>query len=271
MKSLFTLLTLSLLTLIFVSCSDDAVNPEDGTDLLLPLKTGTYWIFEQYSLDSLNNRTQSTPEIIDSIAITGTAVKLDKMASVFSTFRKLGQPAEVPNQFYYTENQKIYTHSDFINNMINFSSLPVDLPIKIEEQWLLMIDPNVETWDIYQRTFSNDTVDFQGMATLVLNGTMTIKGKKAGTETLKVDGKDHKAHKYTLTISADLNVKVSIPGNPITIDDKIKFTRNFHLWFINKGGNVKQYLETLNLKIPFVGNQVINGYEATAVRYHVVE
>jgi hypothetical protein len=268
MKSLRALLLILLTVAFFASCSDDSSvsNPEDNTDNLLPMKSGNNWIYFTESLDS-NNIAVPGSEVTDSTFVSGTEEKLGKTATILSTVRLQGTGVP-PEQYYYTESSKIYAHSTIIENLIMFDGLPFELPITIPEQWFLLINPNADTWDVAIIPVNDDTVAFSGFQ-LIMDGTLSLKGKKAGTETIQIGTVNHKSHKYTITINFDFQVKLTVPGNPVAIEDVIKFDRDVNFWFVNNIGNVRIRLDSKRIKLPVVGTNPYPGYETDLLRYYV--
>ena len=156
--------TAFFLLLIFVaaltSCSDDPIsNPNDNNNTILkdffPNKAGNYWIYESYLLNDDNEKIVETVKI-DSMVNTGTELKAEKTADVYRTYNELKE--EISVQHYYKEDStKLFIHSDYINFLINknLGGFPIELPFKISDSWLKIVDYNQNTWKVFDTTFTN--------------------------------------------------------------------------------------------------------------------
>ncbi len=270
MKSKFNLfMLLSFLSIFIFNCSENAVvDDEDNSDNLFPLEVleGKYRIFERLMLDSNNKIDLNVPAVNDSTFIAGTEPRLNRQAFIYRYKRIKGTGKPLPDQYFYNEGPKVWAHSDIIMNFTGFDQLPINLPIAFDEQWFLWIDPTSSNWKIAERKFNNDTIVIPNQAILVLNGKMELHGERMGKETIKIKEKNHKAHKYTMSLVFD--IKVTIVINNIPVPGEIKFTRKIHYWYINKLGCVRQLLETVKYNVPLVGLQTFLGFDATVVDYN---
>ncbi len=259
------------ISIFIFSCSDNAVlDEEDKTDNLFPLfsEPGNYWIFEHFTIDTNNKIDASIPPAIDSVFFAGTEPRINRQAYIYRYKRIQGTGTPLADQYFYREGNKIYAHSDIIMNFTGFDKLPIDLPIKFDEQWFLWINPSASKWEIAEKTLTNDTIVIPNQAILKLNGKITLSGQSLGKETIKIKDKNHKAHKFTISLVFDIKVDIIIENQKIP--GTIKFTRNIHYWYVNKIGCVRQLLTTVKYNIPLVGSQTFYGYDATLIDYSVL-
>lgn len=271
--SIYKLLFIILVSTLFLSCSENTVtDEEDNSDNLFPLTVAPtdYWIFERLTLDSNNKIDNDIPPINDSAFVAGTEPRLNRQAHIYRYKRIKGSGKPLPDQYFYKEGNKIWAHSDIITNFTGFDQLPINLPIKFDEQWFLWIDPSSSNWKIAEKKLTNDTIVIPNQAILVLNGKIELYGEGKGKETIKIKikNKNHKAHKYTMSLVFD--VKVTIIINNIPVPGEIKFTRRIHYWYVNNLGCVRQLLETVKYNVPLVGLQTFLGFDATVVDYSVI-
>lgn len=84
MKNLFVFFAIAFSLILIGSCQKDEIDdkPEETQKHIehLPLKTGNYWIYEHYEIDSLGNEIKKSK--IDSVIITGDTIINDKTYSV---------------------------------------------------------------------------------------------------------------------------------------------------------------------------------------------
>lgn len=265
-------LVLLLVPFILIACGEDnpTNNPEDLTDNLFPLIMNNYWLFDKITLDSVNKPDSNVPATKDSAFIAGTDIKLSRQASILRHIRKVGTGNSFPDQFYYMENSKIYAHSDIITNFTGYDDLDVELPLKFDEQWFLMIDPKAESWKIAEQSFEDDTLVIAQGTYVIFSGKLTLNGRKSGTTNITIKGKSHKAHIFDLNLALDANT-VIVVGTNATPPQKMKFDRDITFWFVNNIGLVKHKLESIAYSVPFVGFQKFPGYESTIYDYLVTD
>lgn len=260
------LLLLALFTVILSSCSDDSTNPTPSSDNLLPGDFGSFWIYDNYTLDTSNQRVSQTPDNKDSVVYIRNEQKLGKNARVHVYYRWAdGWPETGTENHFVYEDKKIYIHSDLINFYIGLESLPVEIPIDIDEQWLLAGDPNTNTWAIYTKTLTDTTLTVPNYGEIILKTvTLTVDGSYKQTEKVNVKENNLDAHKFEIKLSITGTAELS--GFPINLN----LSRNIYLYFANDIGNVKTIVEGMKYDIPGIGKGLYPGYEAILTDYSLI-
>jgi hypothetical protein len=263
MKIFTFIIVLAIASTLIYSCSEDIVN--DIHYDLLPLTIGSYWIYNDYELDTLNQRTNEEFPPIDSTAITGTEEKLLKQATVFTTYiQNIGGYDKSHDEFYYTENENIYTHSDLVKLFLDAVELPIDIPFDIKDQWMLFINPHADKWDVYEQLFDNDSLIILGYS-FIYSGSLIVTGEKAGQEELTVNGEKLQTYKYTLKFKFDVTGTMSeVPG-------ELNFELKVHFWYANRIGKVRQLVESMTVDIPFLSERKVLGNELMLNDYNILE
>ncbi len=245
------------------SCSDNGSTDPNGDNTftyqnLFPMDPDRYWIGERYELDSNNNRVSSEPMFEDSTYISGQEEKTGKIAAIFTT-KQLDVNTE-SSRCHFKDGDSIFLHSEFFNEFINLENLPgnIELPINITDQWLLIFDPSRNSWDIFDELFDN--VKFYAefvQDTLTLNGHLAASGKVAGVDEVEFEGSKLKALKVTINLQS-VDMTISIGSYPV----EATLSRDYHIWYADQIGIVKEQLESLTVDIPSVmENQKLPGYD----------
>jgi hypothetical protein len=257
MKNFFWILMV-FLSIILISCSEDNTNsPNDsGVSGILPSTKGNYWIYENYTLDSIYTRISKT-NTIDSIAVTGDTTRLGKTASIFSDYASIsgGNYTKTGNDYYYNDKSRLYVHSDFItgNFPANISSF-----IKIDEQWMILADENDNDWTIMEQDL--DTIK---LGTFGITGKITMRGKKGTIKEFLISNETKQAQEYIISIG--YAGKTSIQGLPITID----FSMKIYLYFVKGIGLVNSITQMNPVEIPLFGSLPGSITESNLIRYNV--
>ena len=224
-----------------------------SNDNLFPITNGSYWVYEKYQLDSLNNRI--TPyTCLDSNVITGTKSLLGQTASILSGFtNESGAYVAKNDQYYYTNNNILYTHSSWFDDLMSIGGQGFKLPFNIDEQWFKIIDPSNNSWQIFQKTFNKETFQFG-----TVTGTLTINAINKGYETVAGYSNCLKIT-YPFTFVGSVNV--------YNTDIPLNITRNMHVWYSNGTGKVMIRIESTTLVIvPGSVPTVVPGYDLVLVR-----
>lgn len=248
-----------------------AVSKTDFTVLIpigdfFPLTNGSYWISNIFELDS-NNQRITEYHITDSLTITGEIEKLGVTATIFRDYQNSGTGyIDMGEQLYYTNNSRIYAHTDAINSLLNVNIAGFELPFDIEEQWLLLADPYQNSWEIYQKTFTNDSVKY-GTFWVYFSGELTINGSFIADESVTAAGESVMAKKYLTQLSFAGSVKLFGQDIPINI------TRNLYSWYSINIGRVKIKMETLKINVPEISpdTQVLKGYDYDLINYKIAQ
>lgn len=263
MKKFTFIIVLAIASTLIYSCSED--NVQDINYDLLPLTIGSYWIYNDYELDTLNQRTNEESPQIDSTAITGTEEKLSKLATVYTTYiYNNGEYDKSHDEFYYMENENIYTHSDLVKHYLEAVELPIEIPFDIQDQWMLFINPNADKWDVYEQLFDNDSLEILTYS-FVYSGSLVVTGEKAGQEELTVNGEKLQTYKYTLKFKFDVS------GTMQTVPGELNFELKVHFWYANNIGKVRQLVESMIVDIPFLAEREVMGNELMLKNYIILE
>jgi hypothetical protein len=240
--------------LFFLSCSKD--NPVDNNQTFanyLPVTVGSYWIYDTYTLDSNSQRTSLVPQI-DSTIVTGTIVKLGYEGSIFTSYTiDSGRVSTGTDVFYRSDSSKIWVYTNIITNM-----LPPQMPIQINEQWMLLANPNDDDWKIMEQNFEN----LQILPGTSFNGNHTVWGSKVGPSTVQIGTKQFQTIKYLM--------KITFSGTMTTIggDIPINFTRNTYLYFAEDIGLIKMFMEPLKFSI-FTFSMNLPGEDRTLTKFFI--
>lgn len=224
-----------------------------SNDDLLPITNGSYWVYEKYELDTLNNRI--TPyTCLDSNVITGTKSLLGQTASILSGFtNESGSYVAKNDQYYYKSSEVLYTHSSWFDDLMSIGGQGFKLPFNIDEQWFKIIDPISNNWQIFQKAFNKETFQFG-----TVTGTLTINAVNKGYENV---GSYTNCLKITYPFTFVGSVNVYNQDIPLNI------TRNMHVWYSNGTGKVMIRIETTKITL-FSGSAptVVPGYDLVLVR-----
>jgi len=252
------LLTLSLLSIVFVvlsSCSSD--NPTDNNQQgdFTFLKIGNWWINENYIIDSLGNKTGNSTT--DSTFIAETEVKLGKTSFKLKTKVTGGEDVE---NYCYTEGEKVFLFSDFINRTIKtmMKDLPVELPIALEDMWFKIADYNSNSWLINIDTIPPTEI----ISGVTINGTFTVSGEKGVSKNMNVNSKSFSAQEFKLIFKFEGYVSLA-PSVKQT------FTITIHSWFDKKVGILLQTYDESKFILPIMGTYTFEGFEKKLLRYNV--
>lgn len=257
MKNKYLYLIL-ILPFLLLSCSEDNTNSPNDSEVygILPSSKGNYWIYENYTLDSIFTRKSKT-NTIDSIVVTRDTLRLGKTASVFTDYASVsgGNFTKSGDDYYYNDKSRLYVHSDFItgNFPANISSF-----IKLDEQWMIVADENDNDWTILEQDL--DTIK---LGTFGITGKIIMRGKKGTIKDFTITNETKQAQEYIINIS--YSGKTSIQGLPITID----FSMKIYLYFVKGIGLVNTITQMNPVEIPLFGSLPGSFTESNLIRYNV--
>lgn len=246
------------ISLFFISlfcwagCSDDDGNGDSGGDFF-PDKLGSYWLGENYELDSLNNILEDDIPVKDSMVIEGNENLLGRESFTMASYELIADNYFRSGEIKFAkEEQIIYAHSSMITGFMP-DNFPVELPIEIEEQWMVFIDRQSSMWMVFEQDFV-DTIDGGPFGEIIIKGTMEVTGRKAGTEELEIMGGGLKTNKYTLEFKL-VNTTVTISSIPVPFP----LERKMHIWLAEDIGMVKQVMESTVIELSMIGAQQLSG------------
>lgn len=257
MKIFYNML-LVLLPALFISCSEDSPNqPDDNNSgsIILPATAGNYWIYESYALDASYNRT-SKSKGLDSIIVTGTALKLGKTAAVFTTYStdSTGMYKKSKDDYYYNEKSRLYVHSDYLTSLM--PSFAANF-IKLDEQWLLIADENDNDWTVMEQKI--DTVN---LLVAKIYGNLLIRGKKSIEKQVSVGNSNYTAREYILNGEFDGFVIMGDYTVPVDFNTKIS------LYFVKGIGLAGSITDISEIVTP-IGNTPREITESSLIKYQV--
>jgi hypothetical protein len=247
-------LAIFFLSIIIISCSED--NPSDSNQTtLLPIKTGNYWIYENYTLDSNNNRIQGNPSI-DSTIVTGTITLHDTTGAIFITYNTDSSGTNSGDSaFYHTNKMKVYVYSNYFTSIIG--NLPFNINIPISEQWVKLVDSDDEDWKVIEQEIP-DTQIFPGVT---IKGTATILGTNAGLEIVNAESQNFNTRKFILKMTFTGNIVLFSNTLPINLE------RKTYLYFADNVGLIKSIVEPM--KIELLPGMNMPGHEQILIRHHI--
>jgi len=260
MYKIISLISFCILTLMVItSCSDKSTNPTT-TKTYFPLKTGSWWTYENYSLDNTGKRKTETI-YIDSIAVTGSTLKLEKNATVLTSFEK---GVKTEDNYFYSDGQKYYAHSSFVQPDLSKTSF--NFPINLDDQWLVIADFNSTEWSLTTKQISNADFPVPGLGTAKINGTLTIKGQMGTTKVMTIEGVINNATANEFKLIYSFSGKISIGILPFDL----KFTVYAHNWYVENIGLVQSVTDPLKISIPNIYSVDIDGTEAYLLKANII-
>jgi hypothetical protein len=254
----FRLLSLTLLLVVLVllnSCSSD--NPTDNNqegDFTF-LNTGNWWLYEKYIIDSLGNKTGNSTN--DSTYTDGTESILGKTAFKIKT---ISPGAEDVVNYCYTEGEKYFMYSDFVNQVINkmLVNLPVQLPISLDSMWVKMADYNSNSWLVKIDTIPPTEI----FPPITISGTFTVSGEKGTTKNMTIESKSYTAQEFKLIFKFKGIISI-LPSV------EQEFTITIHSWFDRKVGILLQTYDESKFNLGAVGSYTFEGFEKKLLKYSV--
>lgn len=232
---------------------------------LYPFSGGTYWVYNYFMLDSTDKRVQGS-NLKDSLFISGTTNFFGKESFIiqkYSTNPETSQYERKNDQYFYTEDNKLYTHPNFFVDLLNLSGSPIQLPFTIDEKWYKISDRTQYEWDILAKLFSNEPMKF-GPTDGTVSGNLTIKGSNDGIENISVPAKSGNSFKFKMKIKFEGTV--SVPSFGMNNSD-LKLDREVEFYYMAEIGRVKMKMKAMKLFIPNAVDSSIPGFETELLTY----
>lgn len=245
MKRILILFNLGVLLIFAIACKETSTGPT--YKVLLPMSIGNYWIYDTYTLDSMNRRTTDPPGK-DSVVITSKVEKLGKEGYTFTTYSldSLGNYQKGSETIYRTEEGKLYAHSGIITDMLK--RFPFELPVQIDEQWLMLVDPDDDFWRIYELEIPETSIPLiQG---LTIKGKIEIYGSKENIENITVANNNYNCQGYLIRQYFKGTIKFATYSFPI------EFERKSYNWFANDYGLFHTINKSFEIPIPMTTNSM---------------
>ncbi len=222
-----------------------------------PSSVGNYWIYENFTLDDQGNKNLNS-RIEDSTAITLTWELYGKYCDIYTH----NYDFSTKEQYYYTENGKLYATVAEI--MPEKSQMP--LPIDVPKAWIVIADPDSLLWEVFSQTFNNEDIEIPNFGKGKLTGTFALKmekGEKKPINTGENQTLSVMSQEYKTLYTFDGNIKVGIFEFPLF------FIVTEHRWYGENIGLILQRLDSKTISLGGLYNYKIIGSESGMLRYHV--
>lgn len=235
------------------SCSDD--NVSSTTKVLQPMSMNSYWIYENYDIDT--NNVEKKNNTYDSTVVSGQKMLLGKLGNIFSTTTKdIGGNIINSSEYYlYEENQKLYMHSSRFNQ--SFSNFP-NLPINLKEQWVKIADVNDDDWKAYEEEIPE--TDFLNFGKL--SGKIVITGENKGKKDFSLNDKKMSSYEFYLNFS--FNGSLKLQQSPIPIN--FNFEQKIYIRFVEGIGLVQQINQPTRFPL---FNVALPGSKSLLIKYFI--
>ncbi|MBP7214775.1 MAG: hypothetical protein KBA52_03960 [Candidatus Kapabacteria bacterium] len=214
MKKLLIVLLMSVLPIVFWSCSDDddnnPVNP--AVKNYFPLSVGSYWVYEKYTLDSNNNRI-STSLVVDSAYCKSTAQEIinDVTQNIY-TLAHFSSNLTNPDQEFYVYNDQIYQKYQLAPG-IDLSAFGVNVNDYLNLDWMLLIDQKNSSWISYpQKSLELPAISFPNVGDVILTLILKLDGTSKGDGSYVLNNKPISTKDYELDWTVSGTAKIPSLG-----------------------------------------------------------
>lgn len=234
---------------------------------LYPFSGGTFWVYNYFMLDSSNNRVQGS-NLKDSLIVFGQANFFGKDCFIiqkYSTNPDNFQYEKKDDQYFYTEDNKLYTHPNFFVDLLNLSGTSIQLPFQLDEKWYKIADRTQMQWDIYTKVFVDEPMKF-GTTDGTVDGKLTIEGHYDGTENVTTPAQSGNSFKFKMKIKFDGKVSVAAMG---ISDLDLKLDREIEFYYMAEIGRVKMKMKAMKVVIPNLTDTSIPGFETELLTYSI--
>jgi hypothetical protein len=263
MKSLISsvfIIALMGLSLGISSCSDDSTTTPTADGDIMPLKTGSYYVYTNTRLDSLTGNPDLGAVIIDSMVV-GSPTTIEGVSAYGFDIYRLGQ--KVRTDYYAKNGQTISGYWQFIPPGVTLTEL-INTIIPQTRRWSKFADFAATTeWTIADTSLTGVTVPLGGQD-IPATATIKMTGKKLTTTTETISGMSYPnttKFELTLTITPSLNVLGTVvPVAPISVKQ--------YVWVAENVGIVKEDFPNVDLAISVLGS-IIN-YKGDGIRKELI-
>ncbi|MBM2813619.1 MAG: hypothetical protein HW421_381 [Ignavibacteria bacterium] len=251
----FSIIVPVLLFFLATGCHKENSTTPSNQSSYFPITSGSNWIYDYYTLDSMNNRTNIKPTL-DSTAITGNSKMLEKDCKILSSFEfNNGAYTKGPDSYWRTEATKTYVHSNIFSAML---AMPI-MPITLEDKWLKIFDfDNSDGWLVLVKDI--DTLMFG----LPLKGSLQALGSLEEMKTITVPYGSMMTYHFLIRVNFNGNIAAPVIGTV-----PINFTRKMHFYIAENIGIVKRFYESSSISIPLMGGFSMPGEEANLIRFNI--
>lgn len=223
----FTIIAVAFTTaFIFSACSENSTTPDTAKNYY-PLTVGSSWQYEKVALDTAG-QDQGAPETYTMTSEHTT----DTLGKTKATVRKKSPGG---SEVFAQEGTVLYRYE----RPFTFA-----LPnVIVAERWDNYVDFSsaATEWAIYDTTLTNvaSTITIGGQdADIIINGKISVKGSRVGTETITVKGKTYtNCLKINRIIGSEFKVKTTLLGTQVEVP--ITASKNSVEWYANGVGLIK--------------------------------
>ena len=258
-------LLLSALAIGFLATSCSTTTDPDGgggDGKYIPSTAGSYVIHSNFekSIDT-NNVITETQVSDDSTVVNGTkSITDDSGVTKTGTEFLVYTDTSVDTMYMAEEGSKVYIYLGLGSGDVGVGD------INLGSQWVLWADSEGTNWTSFEQQFTGFELELEGQ-TLPADITLKITGRKLGTGSMSIDGKNVNTVNYEQVVSMTISVAVLPPPLP-ALEIPVEFTTAFSL---GEGvGVVKQDQQPDVITIPVIGTKIpIGGYLSTAIRFEI--
>ena len=258
------------LVFILLSCSDrypsspyDVYDNNDNTVKtssidIFPTQKGNFWIYESFTLDTINNRIENSLTY-DSVVVTEKNIVDNNKVWTFSTYNNsTGNYSLQNNDFYTIMDNQVWTPEVWINNLIG------DLPFSIlpfsETELVKILDTKDDLWRIYRLNLENANIPNLPLGNI--NGKVDILCSWEGKININVLSKNVSADQYLTTMYFNISADVPFIGKL-----NINIERELYQYYVKNIGLVRSKLSTSSISFPLLGEIPLIGYEKNLIKY----
>jgi hypothetical protein len=232
---------------------------------LYPFESGSYWVYNYFMLDTNDKRVPGIA-LKDSFFVEGKTTIFGKTCSILQKFSTnpdtyVYEPKE--KQYFYSENNELYTHPNFFSELLSLSGTAIQLPFKLDDKWYLIASREKFEWNILTKNFSNEPMLF-GTTEGTVSGKLEIEGEYNGSEKVVVSAFTGTTFKYNIKIKFDGKVTVSQIG---LNDLDLKLSRELEFYYAPDIGRVKTRMKAMKLVIPNLSDSNIPGFETELLTF----
>ena len=217
---------------------------------LMPLSLGSYWVYENYPLDTLTGLHIDAQMYVDSTVVMGTVLQGGMVTSMAISYKN-GIPHDTV--YYTTDNGEVWAYTKLNDNL---SITPLD------RIWIKVLDANSTQWIAYDSTLSNTAVIVNGQPG-VLNGRITLVCARAGVDSIECAAGKFNAQKYIITYT--VNVVISVNG----INIPVQYSQPSTQWYADNVGMVRSLTDLFQVVNPFGGSLKRTSHEALLTKFEL--
>lgn len=256
-----TMLCMMGLTFGLNSCSDDTTTTPTPSADIMPMKTGSHYVYSNTRLDSLTGNPDLTKVTEDSVVVGTSSTKDGKTAFAFDVYR-LNQ--KLRTDYYAKEGQTIWGYWQFIPPGITLTDL-INTIIPQSRRWSKFADYSASTeWTIADTNITGVSIPFSGI-NIPTSAVITMKGKKLTTTSEILNGINYaNTTKFEIALTITPTVEFSIPPNPPSKIPLAPIVVKQYVWVANNVGIIKEEFPNVDISISGLGTPIV--YKADGLR-----